>query len=81
MRSYFNLKNYLNLIKNLNSHGYDFINFNNIYDINENKCENKILLRHDIDGDLQAAFKMAKLEADQGIFSTYFLMLRSHAII
>jgi len=35
------------------------------------------LLRHDIDADLEAALKMAQVEAELGVKATYFLMLRS----
>lgn len=37
----------------------------------------KCLLRHDVDGDLAAAVRMAEKEAELGISATYFLMWRS----
>jgi len=35
------------------------------------------LLRHDVDADLGAALDLAQIEADLGVRSTYFVMLRS----
>jgi hypothetical protein len=35
------------------------------------------LLRHDCDNDLAAAVRLAEIEAEEGIRSTYFVMLRS----
>lgn len=35
-----------------------------------------LIMRHDIDVDLEAAVRMSLLEKDLGIFSTYFFMLR-----
>jgi hypothetical protein len=35
-----------------------------------------LIMRHDIDMDLEAAVRMSSLEKDLGIFSTYFFMLR-----
>lgn len=54
---------------------YDFTTF----------CEGKkivetdrplVIMRHDIDMDLEAAVRMSSLEKDLGIFSTYFFMVR-----
>ena len=39
--------------------------------------EGDIFLRHDVDLSLAAAVRMAELEADRGVSSTYFLMTRS----
>ncbi|MCD4657796.1 MAG: hypothetical protein K8S87_09675 [Planctomycetes bacterium] len=36
-----------------------------------------VLLRHDIDLDLEKAYKMAQIEHDLGVEATYFLMLRT----
>ena len=33
-----------------------------------------VLLRHDVDADLQAAVEMARLESNHGIYSTYFML-------
>lgn len=34
-----------------------------------------VILRHDIDFDVQAAYRIAKIEADHGVKSTFFFML------
>ena len=82
----FNFKTYKALLANALVKGYRFIGFDSL---SENKriplssqhlCGNNdgsILLRHDVDGDLVAALNMARLEAELGISSTYFLMWRS----
>jgi hypothetical protein len=36
-----------------------------------------LLLRHDVDADLGAAVELARIEAELGVGSTYFVMLRS----
>lgn len=54
------------------SSGYSFDLYNQI-----NKTSGACLLRHDIDVSLKAAKDMAVVEAELGIKSTYFLMLRS----
>ncbi len=51
--------------------------FQDVFFDREIKASNKyILWRHDVDIDLDAAIEMAKLEAEVGIKSTYFLMTR-----
>ena len=60
----------MSLIKNA---GDEFIDFSKA----RKKSHHCIILRHDIDADLSAALKMAKLEGKLSIKSTYFLMLRS----
>jgi hypothetical protein len=37
----------------------------------------QVLLRHDVDLTLDAALRMARLEAEEGVTATYFLMTRS----
>lgn len=54
--------------------GYSFVSFNEVVNSNNNKF---CLLRHDVDADLIAALKMARIENELGIRSTYFFMLRS----
>ena len=39
--------------------------------------EGDLLLRHDVDLSLDAALRLAELEADTGVWSTWFLMTRS----
>lgn len=42
-----------------------------------NHDKNDIILRHDVDSSLRAALKMAKLEHDLNIISTYFVLFTS----
>lgn len=54
--------------------GYRFLAF----DDERRHVEPRVcLLRHDVDADMEAAARMAELEAHIGVRSTYFLMLRS----
>lgn len=56
--------------------GYRFAGFGEIAALKQ--AEDKVcLLRHDCDNDLVAAARMAEIEAETGIRSTYFVMLRS----
>ncbi|MDC0917540.1 hypothetical protein OAQ61_00320 [Candidatus Marinimicrobia bacterium] len=52
--------------------GYKTIFFDEL-DINKN---NQLILRHDIDFDLNAAYDIALIEKKLGVFSTYFFLLR-----
>jgi hypothetical protein len=74
--SQFNLSTYKSMLQSARQAGYRFISFGELKkkDVAPN---GQILLRHDVDGDLAAALEMAKVEADLGVFSTYFLMWRS----
>jgi hypothetical protein len=47
------------------------------YDAVKNAARPSLLLRHDIDFSMEYARHMARIEADKGIKSTYFVMLRS----
>lgn len=61
------------MLKEALGKGYKFILYDQLNDQNPLLC----VLRHDIDIDLHLALEMAKIEADLGIKSTYFIMLRS----
>ena len=39
--------------------------------------DNDVILRHDVDCSLKAALKMAKIESDLGVKSTYFILFNS----
>jgi hypothetical protein len=68
----FTLDNYKRLLR-IAKKNYSFILFNQI-----NCIEKKsILLRHDVEFSVPIALKMAKIEADLGINSTYFVQLHS----
>jgi hypothetical protein len=54
--------------------GYCFLAFDDPARLAEDSV---CLLRHDVDADLGAALDLAQIEADLGVRSTYFVMLRS----
>jgi len=58
---------------------YRFITLDDYF--NNKFCLNKkyIILRHDIDTQIDIAVEMAKIESEIGISSTYFIRLHSHA--
>jgi hypothetical protein len=70
----FNLDSYRHMLLTALESGYVFKSFDTM---NEQGDDRVCLLRHDIDVDMGAALKMAQLESDLGIRSTYFLMNRS----
>lgn len=55
---------------------YEFISFSRAKYSRE-KMEQKVLLRHDIDQSLEKTCRIAEIEADLGISSTYFILFRS----
>ena len=59
--------NYIKFIKKFKDSGYEFIFFNE-----KIKSKFNIILRHDIDFDVDYALKMAKMENKLNIKSTYF---------
>src|SRR5690242_12696176 len=67
----FTRENYRKIL-NIAKQKYTFKFFTD--DLKEN---NWILWRHDVDYSPQSAFKLAKIESEQKIFSTYFLLLHS----
>lgn len=69
----YNVAGYCEILMNLKSNGYIFIDFSELKS-RRKKC---VLLRHDIDNDVQAAWEMAKIESELGIKATYFFMTRS----
>ena len=78
----YSLNSYILMLEEALKTGYEFLTFKELncelYS-NANRTSNsgKVLLRHDIDGDIEAALKMASIENELEIRSTYFLMLRS----
>ncbi|MBA3664215.1 MAG: hypothetical protein H0W61_08410 [Bacteroidetes bacterium] len=67
----FTTNNYRRLLK-IARQKYQFANFTNF----ENS-DNFILWRHDIDFSMHRALKMAQVEAEEGVQSTYFVLLHS----
>lgn len=71
MKLKFTLSGYEELLSAIGNSGFEFSAFS------QNIKNSSVLLRHDVDADLQAAVEMAKVEARLGISSTFYLMLRS----
>jgi hypothetical protein len=67
-----NKNTYKSFLEALQDENYTFVFFDNRYSFDK-----VILLRHDIDVDLEAALQLAKIENELNIVSTYFIMLRS----
>lgn len=68
----FSLARYGALIAAFHQAGYAVVGFAEVQ-----ATARHLVLRHDIDFDLEAAAKMAEFEADEGIHATYFVMLRT----
>lgn len=56
--------------------GFRFVGFRDL-SVSHATAERLCALRHDCDNDLVAAARLAAIEAEEGVRSTYFLMLRS----
>jgi hypothetical protein len=67
----FELGHYRELLEAVNAGGYRFAFFD------QTPEQGDVLLRHDVDLSLDAALRMAELEAGVGVPSTYFLMTQS----
>lgn len=68
----FTYKAYENLICNLYNNGYQIKDYHNYFE-----CDECAILRHDIDYDLERAVNLSKIEKDNGVKSTYFILLTS----
>jgi len=67
----FSLEGYRELLRAARAGGYKWAGFE------QAPGEGDLLLRHDVDLSLTAAVAMAEVEADEGVWATYFLMTRS----
>lgn len=63
---------YRELLALLNMMGYSFTDYHRYQE--HPRC---VILRHDIDTSLEQAVRMAELEAELGVRSTYFVLLRT----
>ena len=63
---------YRALLDLLRQGGYDFTNYHEYQ--SHHRC---VILRHDIDNSLSQALRLAEVEADFGVKSTYFVLLRT----
>lgn len=66
----FTYKAYVDLIKLLKEKNYEFTNYKGYKNI-----EKSVIFRHDIDNSLERALKIAKLENENKIKSTFFVLL------
>ena len=67
------LGNYRDLLQRFKDSAYTFNFFGE-----QSASHGEIILRHDIDFDTHMALRMAQIETDLGIKSTYFFLLRSN---
>lgn len=68
----FTYESYRNFIALLRDHKYEIASYKN-WDLS-NRCA---ILRHDIDNDIEMALKLAKVEKELGVKSTYFVLVTS----
>ena len=68
----FTYNSYLNLIDLIKKHNYTIASYHNW-----NESNRSVILRHDIDYDLDKAVELAKHEKQAGIRSTYFVLISS----
>lgn len=66
----FTYKSYVELINVLHEKGYQITDYHSVDDF-----EKQVILRHDVDFDLDKAVKMAMLEKELQVHSTYFILL------
>ena len=69
----FSYTGYVRLLSLLRQHAYEIVDYHDYKD--HPRC---VILRHDIDTDLAQAVLFAELEADAGVRSTYFVLLRTN---
>jgi hypothetical protein len=67
----FRLQHYRELLRTAQAGGYRFAGFDRFPEPRD------LILRHDVDLSLEAALAMAEVEAEEGAWSTWFLMTRS----
>jgi hypothetical protein len=67
----FTLDHYRTLLDAAQTGGYRFAGFD------RPPADGDLIIRHDVDLSLEAAVRMAEVEADEGAWSTWFLMTRS----
>lgn len=69
----FTYDGYIGLIDLLKSKGYIFSNY-----VNCHEFDKTIIMRHDVDMSLNKALEFAKLEYDNNIKSTYFVLISTN---
>lgn len=68
----FTFDGYRSLLRLLSGHGYETASYHGWRE--KRRC---VILRHDIDADLSQAVRFAQLEREEGVASTYFVLLTS----
>ena len=68
----FTYKDYALLIEKIREAGYKFADYEN-YD----EFDKSLILRHDVDYNIQKTIKMAEIESQKNISATYFVLLTS----
>lgn len=68
----FTYQAYRDMLSLLREQNYAFRQYHNYAD-----CPRCVILRHDIDNSLEQAVKLAQTEAEAGVVSTYFVLLRT----
>lgn len=69
----FTYQGYGKLLEQLRDHGYQTADYESW-----RQKERCVILRHDVDNDIQKAVEMAVFEREQGVASTYFVLLTSN---
>lgn len=64
---------YENLILLLKKHNYNFCNYSDY-----SKYDKSVIVRHDVDWDLEKALEFSEIERELGISSIYFVMVTSN---
>lgn len=67
----FSFNHYRDIMKSINNNGYKAVTFYEEYD------SKQVLVRHDVDIDLDAALEMAKIENEENIRATYYIWINS----
>ena len=68
----FTYKSYTQLIELLKERGYEFADYASC-----DSFERCVILRHDLDYELNKSLKIAELEREEGVSSTYFVLITS----
>lgn len=69
----FTYKAYRNLIALLREYGYTICDYHNYA-----QADKSVIIRHDIDLQIEKALKMAEIENDMNVSSTYFVLVSSN---
>lgn len=68
----FTYDEYKDMLSHLKRNGYSFADYRNF-----NRYNRAVILRHDVDTDLEKAVQLAEIESIGGVNSTYFILISS----